>query len=215
MFSNISKSLLAQARINTFIFFYDYLQKPKAKRLKGFLSQKWKKHMLNLINVYISIRQAVPEYLSFSCIPQDMSSRGTLRLLSLLFLSLPISRSLLEVPLKFYLQIPPLPWNDTILHFIQEETLVVCLPNPHLDDNQRNSYLQPDSRRIFTVIWEDTITRWLCNHLSYNVSVASYLDKHSSPSPHISQDHCCWATLQVPYLYFPLACAAMVGSFFT
>lgn len=150
--------------------------------------------MLNLVNVYISIRWAVPEDLSFSCILQDMSSRGTLRSLSLLFVFLSISRSLLEVPLKFCMQISPLPWNDTILHFIQEVALVMCLPNPCLHDNQKNSYLQPDSRHIFSVVWGDTIG-WLCNHSPWNVPIASYMDKHSSPSPHMSQDHFCWAML--------------------
>lgn len=103
-----------------------------------------------------------------------------------------------------------LEWYYSVLH--SRGSFGNVSPKPCLDDNQRNSYLQPDSRYIFTVIWGHTITGWLCNHSSCNVSVASYLDKHSNPFPHISQDHFCWATLQVPYSYFLLASAAMVGS---
>lgn len=43
MLTNIPKSLLAHARINTFICFYVYLQKPKAVRqFKGFLKTEMK-----------------------------------------------------------------------------------------------------------------------------------------------------------------------------
>lgn len=130
MLTNSSKSLLAQARINTFIFFYGYLQEPKAiRQFKKCLSQKWKKHCLtSLISIYLSDKLYLSIYHFLASL--KMWAQEGLRFLSLLFLFLSASRVLLEVPLKFCLQISPLPWNDAIPHFIQEVALVMCLPNP-------------------------------------------------------------------------------------
>jgi len=50
------------------------------------------------------------------------------------------------------LQIFPLPLSHANLQFIQGVTLLMCVPNTCLDDNQRNSHLQPFLRPVVAVI---------------------------------------------------------------